>query len=118
MPRRLKPCGTTAAYFRHIRAGEETCQPCRDAMTAQRKRYPKSNRERAWTMQDELLDWLSVEGTWSTALEAAERFDRNLDSTDRALRKLRDKGLVESRIVELARVTDGGYDKRTEWRIL
>lgn len=113
---RLKPCGTTAAYFRHIRAGEETCQPCRDAMTAQRQRYARTKRERKWTMQDELLDWLGLEG-WATAFEASERFDRNLDSTERALRKLRAKGLVESRIVELARVADGGYDKRTEWRI-
>lgn len=114
---KLKPCGTTAAYFRHIRNGETTCQPCRDAMTNQRRRYARTPRERKWTMQDELLDWLSVEGTWSTALEAAERFDRNLESTERALRKLRDKGLVESRIVELARVADGGYDRRIEWRI-
>lgn len=114
---KLKPCGTTAAYFRHIRAGEETCQPCRDAMTNQRKRYGRSKRERAWTIQDELVDWLSVEGTWATAFEAAERFGRNVDSVERALRKLRGKGLVESRTVDLARVADGGYERRTEWRV-
>lgn len=70
-----------------------------------------------WTMRDELLDWLSVEGSWATALEAAERFDRNLDAVERTLRKLRDNGLVESRTMELARVADGGYERRTEWRI-
>lgn len=71
----------------------------------------------AWTMRDELLDWLSLEGTWATALEAAERFDRNLHAVERTLRKLRDEGLVESRVMELARTTDGGYERRTEWRI-
>lgn len=115
---KLKPCGTTAAYYRHIRNGEETCQPCRDAMTAQRRRYARAKRERRWTMREELLDWLSLEGTWSTAFEAAERFGRNADYVERTLRKLRDDGLVESRVVELARVADGGYERRTEWRIL
>ena len=27
----LKPCGTTAAYDRHIRHGEPACKPCREA---------------------------------------------------------------------------------------
>jgi hypothetical protein len=27
----LKPCGTNAAYNRHIRYGEKACQPCKDA---------------------------------------------------------------------------------------
>jgi len=27
-------CGTVAGYFRHRRAGQEQCQPCRDAMNA------------------------------------------------------------------------------------
>jgi hypothetical protein len=33
-------CGTTAGYDRHRRRGEETCQACRDAITARaKKRY-------------------------------------------------------------------------------
>lgn len=32
-------CGTRAAYQRHIRAGETTCQPCRDANTAATNAY-------------------------------------------------------------------------------
>lgn len=27
----LQPCGTAAAYRRHLRAGEETCADCRRA---------------------------------------------------------------------------------------
>jgi hypothetical protein len=26
-----QPCGTLAAYRRHLRRGEATCQPCKDA---------------------------------------------------------------------------------------
>lgn len=29
--RALKPCGTPAAYTRHLRKGEEPCEPCRTA---------------------------------------------------------------------------------------
>lgn len=31
MPRELKPCGTPAAYARHLRDRETPCQPCREA---------------------------------------------------------------------------------------
>lgn len=30
-------CGSQAGYKAHMRAGTETCQPCRDAMTAARR---------------------------------------------------------------------------------
>lgn len=30
-PRELKPCGTPAAYRRHIKRGETPCEPCRKA---------------------------------------------------------------------------------------
>lgn len=33
----LKPCGTTAAYMRHKRAGEEVCDRCRKAWNAYRR---------------------------------------------------------------------------------
>lgn len=35
--RHLKPCGTTAAYARHLRKGEPTCEPCMEANTEQKK---------------------------------------------------------------------------------
>lgn len=46
MPPELKPCGTTAAYERHRRAGEEACDACREARnTYTRERYVPSARE-------------------------------------------------------------------------
>jgi hypothetical protein len=36
-----QPCGTRAAYRRHLRAGEVPCQPCKDANADyQRARRP------------------------------------------------------------------------------
>lgn len=34
MRKPLAPCGTNAAYMRHVVAGEETDQPCKDAHAA------------------------------------------------------------------------------------
>ena len=34
MSRELKPCGTRAAYMRHLRRGEDPCGACRDANRA------------------------------------------------------------------------------------
>ena len=42
MSRELKPCGTRAAYQRHMRAGEEPCDPCRDAMRAANRQFEES----------------------------------------------------------------------------
>jgi hypothetical protein len=39
-PSNLEPCGTIAAYRRHRYHGEATCQPCRDAVAAERRRNP------------------------------------------------------------------------------
>jgi hypothetical protein len=33
----LKPCGTQAAYRRHIRRSETPCQPCKEAHAAERR---------------------------------------------------------------------------------
>lgn len=41
-PTPLQPCGTDAGYQRHLKHGEQACQPCRDARNAaQRKRRTK-----------------------------------------------------------------------------
>lgn len=42
MTRPLRPCGTYAAYMRHKKAGEPTCQPCRDANAARQRGYRKT----------------------------------------------------------------------------
>lgn len=34
MSRQLKPCGTRAAYYRHLLHGETPCLPCTDANAA------------------------------------------------------------------------------------
>ena len=34
MTRELKPCGTPAAYMRHIKAKQKPCEPCRLAWNA------------------------------------------------------------------------------------
>ena len=40
MARELKPCGTSAAYRRHLRNGEQPCAACRRANTeAKRQRF-------------------------------------------------------------------------------
>ncbi len=36
----VEPCGTVAAYRRHRAHHEPTCQPCRDAVAAERRRSP------------------------------------------------------------------------------
>jgi predicted nucleic acid-binding Zn ribbon protein len=40
-PRPKKPCGTFAAYRRHIRNGETPCRPCKDAKAEESRRYPR-----------------------------------------------------------------------------
>lgn len=44
--RKPAPCGTTAAYLRHRRNGEEACRPCKNAWTAyaNSRRKPKRTR--------------------------------------------------------------------------
>lgn len=39
-----EPCGTAAAYRRHLWHGEPTCQPCKDAQSAERARCPSRQR--------------------------------------------------------------------------
>jgi DNA-binding transcriptional ArsR family regulator len=74
--------------------------------------------QKAWTVRDEILDFLDLEG-WATAVEIADRFNRHIDSVERVLRLLRNDGLVKSRVMELAQGGHGGfYDIRTEWKIV
>ena len=45
-PRNLKPCGTTAAYRRHIRHGEKPCDDCRRAAVQRESERMRSLRQR------------------------------------------------------------------------
>lgn len=47
MARELKPCGTHAAYRRHLRAGEQPCEPCRAAAREQKNARKQAQREAA-----------------------------------------------------------------------
>ena len=47
-PREPKPHGTVAAYRRHQRAGEQPCEPCRQAWSVfQREQYLKRKAKQA-----------------------------------------------------------------------
>lgn len=46
MARELQRCGTNAAYVRHVRAKEPTCQPCRDAHAAYNRGHEDGGRTR------------------------------------------------------------------------
>lgn len=39
MPRKLKPCGTSAAYKRHQLHGEKPCEACTEAWNAYHRDY-------------------------------------------------------------------------------
>jgi len=45
MPRVLQPCGTFAAYKRHLRHKEEACEPCKQAARDQKMERVDGDRE-------------------------------------------------------------------------
>ena len=47
MTRNLRPCGTTAAYRRHLRNGEQPCEACRSANAAARRDQKLESRSEA-----------------------------------------------------------------------
>ncbi len=65
MKRQLAPCGTQAAYQRHIRNGEVPCEPCAAAERHRtRLRYQpkrKTGSARTDALFRELLDLISAE---------------------------------------------------------
>lgn len=42
MARELRPCGTVAAYVRHLRHGEEPCDDCRKANNDAQNSNPRA----------------------------------------------------------------------------
>lgn len=47
MARELKPCGTPAAYRRHLRAKEPACGPCKEAWREQKNQRKDEQRSEA-----------------------------------------------------------------------
>lgn len=47
MARELKPCGTFAAYRRHLKAKETPCEPCRQAARDQKNQRKDAQRAKA-----------------------------------------------------------------------
>jgi hypothetical protein len=43
----LQPCGTPAAYARHIKRGEEPCDPCREANNAYARHYRRRRKRKS-----------------------------------------------------------------------
>jgi len=43
-PRDIQPCGTRAAYRRHVKAGEDACGPCKAANSADNTRRTRARR--------------------------------------------------------------------------
>ena len=55
MARNLQPCGTWAAYKRHLRKGEEPCDDCREAARVQQRERSaarRAAREQSGTIVD------------------------------------------------------------------
>ena len=44
----MKPCGTLAAYTRHIKRRELPCQPCKDANAQRRREYYAQNSKKIY----------------------------------------------------------------------
>ena len=59
--RTLQPCGTEAAYRRHLHRHEVPCGPCRTAATQQSRLWARRRTSRIDTLFTELLDLISAE---------------------------------------------------------
>ena len=73
----LQPCGTTGAYKRHIRHGEPTCQPCRDANTIAH-RHPYVRSPSYHPASERIVDYLETFGSM-TILELTWLVQRRHD---------------------------------------
>jgi hypothetical protein len=84
MSRQLQPCGTHAAYARHVKAGEEPCEPCREARAAYmnewNRRPPQRPRSRAQcgTTAGYARHWRNKEEACEACLKAKRAHMRDL----------------------------------------
>jgi hypothetical protein len=115
-----KPCGTPAAYRRHKYVGEPTCQECRTAYAE----YERNRRNAGQLVVHGLqpggipfraLDKLQIDGGWLTCDGLADELGVKWRTMQRALYRLHEKGMVETRRVPLT-WTVGRVSERIEWR--
>lgn len=62
MPRKLQPCGTPAAYRRHLRNGEKPCLPCARAHAKAKEERAAKRRAAEAPVQLEALPNVTDEG--------------------------------------------------------
>lgn len=88
--RKLQPCGTTGAYRRHLKNGEDPCEECKAAATQdareRRARQRKAAAQRAWAepVDDEAtatVAHLVVAVAVATGTDASHIYGRRSDST-------------------------------------
>ena len=75
----------------------------------------KRQAERQYVTRN-LLDLLELDGGWLTSEGLALDLGFDPQTVDRTLYRLRQKNLVESRVVELALSSGGRLQSRSEWR--
>ncbi|HEX7040593.1 MAG TPA: hypothetical protein VF202_10790 [Trueperaceae bacterium] len=110
MTRRLKPCGTVAAYMRHYRRGETPCRDCRyayskyrredrpysrsyqDALSALVKRYPAEFRGIYEELRDSMPDRSDRNRSQAYRRARAELRQRHYDEFLKVLAQIRDRG--------------------------
>jgi DNA-binding transcriptional ArsR family regulator len=98
-----KWCGTPKGYKRHKRVGEDACRDCKDALNEytrlRRSRNPKSYLHGMHSdgVPARVLDKLQIDGGWLTVDILADELGEHHDTVRRALGRLKDKGLTDSR---------------------
>jgi len=115
------------------------CDECKHGRSERKRRRADAikrglNSQSAWFTADRVTDFLFIDGGWWSTDALLERLQLTSDEAlQRVLRRLRDKGLVESRVVELSSSTTTGrrdgsvisitrtyevgtLERRTEWR--
>jgi len=117
-------CGSVAGYNKHLRHGEPTCRPCKDANNEKSRDYYRQthpgppNRRWAGWVRDAALDYVETHGPIRTTplFELMRKRYPHLrfDSLNRALHRLKNRGELATRPV----VDVWGMDtRRNEWML-
>lgn len=93
----LQPCGTTGAYRRHLKHGEPTCQPCRDANTATQQ-HPYERSPSYHPASERIIDYLETFGSM-TILELTWRIQERHDVSYVTLRTAVMRMIGDGRLV-------------------